>query len=150
MSVIPMRTARLQSFAVQVRVHRGLAPAQEAAFQLRVEAWLADHELHMERGQTSFGVVAERELSPTDQADILLALLDDPAVRQARVGPLVSDVDDLAIQVTGLMWVEASQLDPLVDAARVLYEAGRLDGVDFLGALGGYVYRADEHVGGQP
>ena len=39
---------------------------------------------------------------------------------------------------------------PLVDAARVLYEAGRLDGVDFLGALGGYVYRADEHVGGQP
>ena len=150
MSVIPMRTARLQSFAVQVRVHRGLAPAQEAAFQLRVEAWLADHELHMEGGQTSFGVVAERELSPTDQADILLALLDDPAVRQARVGPLVSDVDDLAIQVTGLMWVEASQLDPLVDAARVLYEAGRLDGVDFLGALGGYVYRADEHVGGQP
>jgi hypothetical protein len=104
----------------------------------------------MEGGQTSFGVVAERELSPTDQADILLALLDDPAVRQARVGPLVSDVDDLAIQVTGLMWVEASQLDPLVDAARVLYEAGRLDGVDFLGALGGYVYRADEHVGGQP
>lgn len=146
MNVFPIRSSGLQSFAVRVRLHRGMAPAQEAAFQRRVEAWLAEHDLQMEGGQTSFGVLAERELSPTDQADVLIALLDDPAVRQARVGPLVTDDDELSMEVTGHVWVEAGRLDPLVDAARVLYEAGRLNGTGFLLALGGYVHRIGEHV----
>ena len=46
--------------------------------------------------------------------------------------------------MTGLIWVEASQPDPLVDAARLLYEASRMSGAAFLRALGGYVYRTDE------
>ncbi len=147
MSSLPYQPAGVQSFAVQVRLARGLAPALEAAFQRRVEAWLADRDLHMEGGQTSFGVVAERELSPNDQADVLLVLLDDPAVRHARVGPLIGDRDDLSLEVTGLIWVEASQPDPLVDAARLLYDASRLSGAEFLKALGGYVYRTEEHPG---
>jgi len=149
-SSLPFQPSAVQSFAVQVRLARGLAPSQEAAFQRRVEAWLADRALHMEGGQTAFGVVAERELSPIDQADILLALLDDPAVRHARVGPLIGERDDLSLEVTGLIWVEASQPDPLVDAARLLYEASRMNGAEFLKALGGYVYRTDEHPGAMP
>jgi hypothetical protein len=149
-SSLPFQPTAVQSFAVQVRLARGLAPAQEAAFQRRVEAWLSDRALHMEGGQTAFGVVAERELSPIDQADMLLALLDDPAVRHARVGPLIGERDDLSLEVTGLIWVEASQPDPLVDAARLLYEAGRKSGAGFLRALGGYVYRTDEHPGALP
>ncbi|MFN8992265.1 MAG: hypothetical protein ACK5X3_01130, partial [Pseudomonadota bacterium] len=101
MSSLPFQPTAVQSFAVQVRLARGLAPSQEAAFQRRVEAWLADRGLHMEGGQTAFGVVAERELSPIDQADVLLALLDDPAVRHARVGPLIGERDDLSLEVTG-------------------------------------------------
>ena len=147
MSSLPFQPSAVQSFAVQVRLARGLAPVQEMAFQRRVEAWLADRALHMEGGQTAFGVVAERELSPIDQADVLLALLDDPAVRHARVGPLIGECDDLSLEVTGLIWVEASQPDPLVDAARLLYEASRLSGAEFLMALGGYVYRTEEHPG---
>lgn len=147
MNVHPIRTFSPQSFAVQVRLHRGTAPAQEVAFQRRVEAWLVDHDLHLEGGQTSFGVVAERDLSPTDQADVVIALLADPAVREVRMGPLVADPDDLSLEVTGLVWVEAGQFDPLVDAARTLYEAGRLSGAGFLRALGGYIYRAEEQVG---
>ena len=135
---------------MQVRLARGLAPAQEAAFQRRVEAWLADRALHMEGGQTAFGVVAERELSPIDQADMLLALLDDSAVRHVKVGPLIGERDDLSLEVTGLIWIEASQPDPLVDAARLLYEASRMSGAEFLKALGGYVYRTDEHPGAMP
>lgn len=150
MSSLPFQPAAVQSFAVQVRLARGLAPAQEAAFQRRVEAWLADRSLHMEGGQTAFGVVAERELSPIDQADVLLALLDDPVVRHARVGPLIGERDDLSLEVTGLIWVEANQPDPLVNAARILYEASRMNGAEFLKALGGYVYRTDEHPGVMP
>ena len=147
MSSLPFQPTAVQSFAVQVRLARGLAPSQDAAFHRRVEAWLADRALHMEGGQTSFGVVAERELSPIDQADILLALLDDPAVRHARMGLLIGERDDLSLEVTGLIWVEASQPDPLVDVARLLYEASRMNGAEFLKALGGYVYRTDEHPG---
>ena len=147
MSSLPFQPAGVQSFAVQVRLARGLAPAQVAAFQRRVEAWLADRDLYMEGGQAAFGVVAERALSPTDQADVLIALLDDPAVRQARVGPLIGELDDLSLQVTGLIWVEASQQDPLVGAARLLYEANRLSGAGFLDVLGGYIYRTEEHSG---
>ena len=150
MSSLPFQPSAVQSFAVQVRLARGLAPSQEAAFQRRVEAWLADRALHMEGGQTAFGVVAERELSPIDQADLLLALLDDPAVRHVKIGPLIGERDDLSLEVTGLIWVEASQPDPLVDAARLLYEASRMSGAGFLRALGGYVYRTDEHPGALP
>jgi hypothetical protein len=149
-SGLPYQTAGVQSFAVQVRLARGLSPAQEAAFQRRVEAWLADRDLHMEGGQIAFGVVAERELSPIDQADVMIMLIDDSTVRQARVGPLIGEQDDLSLEVTGLLWVEASQPDPLVAAARLLYEARRLSGAAFLKALGGYTYRTDEHPGVRP
>jgi hypothetical protein len=149
-SGLPYQPAAVQSFAVQVRLARGLSPAQEAAFQRRVEAWLADRDLHMEGGQIAFGVVAERELSTIDQADVMIMLLDDATVRQARVGPLIGEQDDLSLEVTGLLWVEASQPDPLVDAARLLYEASRLSGAAFLKALGGYIYRTDEHPGVRP
>jgi hypothetical protein len=90
------------------------------------------------------------ELSPIDQADVMIMLLDDATVRQARVGPLIGEQDDLSLEVTGLLWVEASQPDPLVDAARLLYEASRLSGAAFLKALGGYTYRTDEHPGVRP
>jgi hypothetical protein len=149
-SSLSLQPTAVQSFAVQVRLARGLAPSQEAAFQRHVEAWLSDCALHMEGGQTAFGVVAERELSPIDQAEVLLALLDDSARRHARAGPLIGERDDLSLEVTGLIWVEASLPDPLVDAARLLYEASRMSGAKFLRALGGYVYRTDEHPGALP
>ena len=104
----------------------------------------------MEGGQVAFGVVAEREMSPIDQVDVMLALLDDPAVRHVKIGPLIGERDDLSLEVTGLIWVEASRPDPLVDAARLLYEASRMSGAAFLRALGGYVYRTDEHPGAMP
>ncbi len=135
MSCLPYQPIGVQSFAVQVQLARGLAPVQEAAFQRRVEAWLDDRDLHMEGGRSAFGVVAERELSPIDQADMMIMLLDDTAVRQVRVGPLIGEQDDLSIELTGLLWVEASQHDPLVGAARLLYEASRLSGAAFLKAL---------------
>ena len=147
MNVSPMSRAGALSFAVQVRLNRGLAPAQEVAYLRRMESWTSERSLWMEGGQTRFTIVSERELSPTDQADILIALLDDPAVREGRVGPLVGDAADQSQKTNGMVWVEAAAPDPMVKAARALYESGRLDGAGFLEALGGYVQRPSEHEG---
>ena len=142
----PVRHPGESSFVVQVRLRRAATPADESGFQRRTEDWLARHGLQADGAQTSFAVLADRELSPIDQANVLLALLDDPAVRQARVGPLVIEGDELAASASGLIWVEADRHDPLLQAARSLYEAGRLDGPGFLEALGSYIHRPLEHV----
>jgi hypothetical protein len=137
----PFRHSDEASFVVQVRLHRSATPADEVEFQRRTEDWLALHDLRADGAQTSFAVLAGRELSAIDQANTLLALLDDPAVRHARVGPLVAHADSPAASVSGRLWVEVDRHDMLLDAARVLYEAGRLDGEGFLEALGSYVWR---------
>ena len=134
------------SFVVQVRMRRSATPVNEMQFQRRTEDWLAAHELRADGGQTSFAVLADRELCAIDQANVLLALLDDPAVRHVRVGPLVNYGDPLAAAVSGLVWVGADSHDPLLPAARRLYEAGRLDGEGFLEALGNYTYHPAEHI----
>lgn len=133
-------------FAVDVLLHRSASLADEAGFQRRTEDWLARHGLRADGAQTAFAVLADRELSTEDQANTLLALLRDPAVRRARVGPLVLDDHELAAKVAGRLWVEADRYDPLVHAARALYEAGRLDGYGLLEALGSFIHRPSEHV----
>ena len=137
-------------FAVYVRLHRNASTADEAGFQRRAEDWLTRHGLKADGAQTAFVVLADRELSTEDQANTLLAMLADPAVRQARVGPLIVDDLELAAKVAGRLWVEADCSDPLVHAARLLYEAGRLDGYGLLEALGGFIHRPSEHVEDQP
>lgn len=137
-------------FAVDVLLHRGASPADESAFQRRTEDWLARHGLRADGAQTAFVVLAHRELSTEDQANTLLAMLRDPAVRQARVGPLVLDDLELAAKVAGRLWVEADRYDPLVHAARALYEAGRLDAYGLLEALGSFIHRPSEFVEDQP
>lgn len=137
-------------FAVDVLLHRSASPADESAFQRRTEDWLARHGLRADGAQTAFVVLARRELSTEDQANTLLAMLRDPAVRQARVGPLVLDDLELAAKVAGRLWVEADRYDPLVHAARALYEAGRLDAYGLLAALGSYIHRPSEFVEDQP
>ena len=137
-------------FAVDVLLHRSVSPSDEAGFQRRTEDWLARHGLRADGAQTAFVVLADRELSTEDQANTLLAMLRDPAVRQARVGPLVLDDLELAAKVAGRLWVEADRYDPLVHAARALYEAGRLDAYSLLEALGSYIHRPSEFVEDQP
>ena len=137
-------------FAVDVLLHRSASPAEESAFRRRTENWLARHGLRADGAQTAFVVLADRELSTEDQANTLLAMLRDPAVRQARVGPLVLDDLELAAKVAGRLWVEADRYDPLVHAARALYEAGRLDAYSLLEALGSYIHRPSEFVEDQP
>lgn len=150
MNIYPIRPAGPTYFAVRVHMRRGLTHAQELAFLRRLEVWIAERDLVMEGGQTAFTIVSERDLTPTDQADLLIRLLDDPAVQQVRVGPLVGKANDLSEEVTGLIWVEAAAQDHLVAAARALYESGRLDGAGFLEALGSYVYRPSEHLESAP
>ena len=150
MSGLPFRQPDEVCFAVRVLLRWNATPADEAGFQRRTEDWLARHGLRADGGQTTFAVLADRELSTTDQVNTLLALLDDPVVRQARVGPLVDDDPDLAAKVAGRLWVEADRYDPLVHAARALYEAGRLDGYGLLEALGSFIFRPAEYVEDQP
>jgi hypothetical protein len=141
---LPIRHPGDVSFAVQVHLRRGATPDDEARFQRRTEDWLALHDLSADGAQTSFAILANRELSTIDQADVLLAMLDDLAVRQARVGPLVTHGDGLAEAMPGPVWVVADRHDWLLHAARTLYLAGRLDGSGFLEALGGFVFRLSE------
>ena len=108
------------------------------------------HGLSADGAQTTFAVLAERELSANDQANTLLAMLDDPAVRQVRVGPIVTEGEEPTNKDSCPLWVEADLCDPLVYAARVLYEAGRLDGIGFLEALGSYIHRPSEQSGHAP
>lgn len=147
MKVLSFPIEQAMHFAVSVRLHRDTSPTDEVAFQRNTEDWLSRHELRAEGSQTTFVVLADRELTPIDQANALLAMLADQAVRQARVGPIVKEGDDLQPQLTGSYWIEADRYDLSVLAARVLYEAGRLDGDGFLDALGGYVLRASDVVG---
>lgn len=150
MKVLSFPTKQQMHFAVTVCLHRDTSPADEIDFQRSTEDWLSRHELRAEGSQTTFVVLADRELTPFDQANVLLAMLADRAVRQARVGPIVGDVDDPRAKLSGSYWIEANQNDLTVLAARVLYEAGRLDGDGFLDALGGYVLRVSEVAAEQP
>ena len=150
MSGLPFRQPDEVCFGVRILLRRSASPADEAGFQRRTEDWLARHGLRADGGQTTFAVLADRELSTTDQVITLLAMLDDPTVRQARVGPLIVDDPELAAKVAGRLWVEADRYDPLVHAARVLYEAGRLDAYGLLEALGGFIFRPAEYVEDQP
>ena len=58
--------------------------------------------------------------------------------------------NNLYAKVAGRLWVEADRYDPLVHAARALYEAGRLDGYGLLEALGSFIFRPAEYVEDQP
>lgn len=126
-------------FAVRVILRRGLTPAQEAAFDRRTIDGLNAHELHISGGQTSFMVSAAHELSSTDQVLVLLALLDDPAVRRVCISPIATE------QVHGfgprMPHLDVDGADPLIHAARSLYEAGRIDADGLVHALGGYIIR---------
>jgi len=144
MTRLPARQSGEASFAVHVRFRCSASPADEARFQRRTEDWLTVHGLSADGAQTTFAVLAERELSANDQANTLLAMLDDPAVRQVRVGPIVTEGEGPTDKDSCPLWVEADLCDPLVHAARVLYEAGRLDGIGFLEALGSYIHRPSE------
>lgn len=146
MNVLPFPTKQEMHFTVSVRLRRDASPNDEVSFQRSTEDWLHRHELRAEGAQTTFVVVADRELTPSDQANALLAMLDANAVRLARVGPIVGNGDDSRTGLSGSYWIEADRYDLMVLAARVLYEAGRLDGDEFLDALGGYVLRASEVV----
>jgi hypothetical protein len=139
MNGLPLHEHDDPRFAVHVRLHRWASPADEARFQRRTEDWLNRHDLRAEGSQTTFVVLADRELTATDQANALLAMLDDRSVRHARVGPIVVEADEPAADASGRIWVEADRYDPLLIAARILYEAGRLDGDGFLNALGSYI-----------
>jgi len=144
MTRLPARQSGEASFAVHVRFHCSASPADEARFQRRTEEWLTIHGLSGDGAQTNFAVLAQRELSATDQANTLLAMLDDPGVRQVRIGPILTEGEEPTDEVSRSLWVEADLCDPLVQAARLLYEAGRLDGLGFLEALGSYIYRPSE------
>lgn len=144
MNVLPFPTKQEMHFTLSVRLHRDASPNDEVSFQRSTEDWLHRHELRAEGAQTTFVVLADRELTSSDQANALLAMLDADAVRHARVGPIVRDGDDSRAGLSGNYWIEADRYDLTVLAARVLYEAGRLDADELLDALGGYVLRASE------
>ena len=144
MNVLSFPNKQPTHFAVSVRLRRDASPIDEVSFQRATEDWLSRHELRAEGSQTRFVVVADRELTPVDQANVLLCLLDLHAVRQARVGPIVREGDDLKANLSGSYWIEADPHDVTVLAARVLYEAGRLDGDEFLAAIGGFVLRVSD------
>lgn len=154
MNVLTFPAKQPMHFAVAVQLRRDASPSDEVDFQRSTEDWLSRHELRAEGSQTRFEVLADRELTPVDQANVLLCLLDVRAVRQVRVGPIVREGDDLKAHLSENYWIEADQHDLTVLAARVLYEAGRLDGDEFLAALGGFVVRvsdvATEDLEGQP
>lgn len=133
-------------FAVCVWLHRDASPSDEVRFQRSTEDWLSRHELQAEGSQTSFVVVADRELTAVDQANALLAMLSSRSVRHVRIGPVEREGEEAATKLAAGHWVEADRDDLKVLAARVLYEAGRLDGEAFLDALGGYVCRASMPV----
>lgn len=137
------------TFAVEVLLRRDVAVAEELSFQRRLDDWLQAHDLWPGQGQLKFQVRGDHELTPTDQANLLLALVDDPAVQLARVGPVVHGHDP-GRAPGDLVWVEARKGDPLVQAARQLYEAARLDGRGLLEALGGYLGRRGAADGAQP
>ncbi|MCE9657670.1 MAG: hypothetical protein K8R60_03855 [Burkholderiales bacterium] len=146
MNVVPIREDGQTSFAVRVSLRRAVTPAEEQAFERRVTDWLAPRGLCSEGGQLAFAVLSERELTATDQADMLIALIDDAAVRLARIGHLVTEGDQITEATSGMVWVEGDRQDHLVAAARTLYEARRLDGEGFLAAIGGFVYRANDSM----
>lgn len=150
MNILTFPAEQPTHFAVSVRLRHDASPSDEVYFQRSTEDWLSRHELRAEGSQTRFLVLAERELTAVDQANALLALLDIRAVRQARVGPIVREGDDLKAKLSGNYWIEVDRHDSTVLAARVLYEAGRLDGDEFLAALGGYVLRVSEVTAEDP
>jgi hypothetical protein len=147
MNVVPIREGGRTSFAVQVRLRRAVTPAEEQAFERRVIDWLASRGLSAEGGgQLEFAVLSDRELTATDQADLLIALIDDVAVRPARIGHLVTEGDPITEATSGMVWVEGDRQNHLVAAVQTLYEARRLDGEGFLAAIGGFVYRANDSM----
>lgn len=150
MNVLTFPAKQPTHFAVSVRLRRNASPSDEVGFQRSTEDWLSRHELRAEGSQMRFVVLADRELTPVDQANALLAMLDVSAVRQACVGPIVRESDELVANLSGSYWIEANQHDLTVLAARVLYEAGRLDGDEFLAALGGFVLRVSEVAADDP
>lgn len=150
MNILTFPAKQSSHFAVAVRLRRDASPSDETNFQRSTEDWLSRQELRAEGSQTRFVVLADRELTAVDQANALLASLDVRVVRQARVGPIVREGDDLKAKLSGNYWVEADRHDSTVLAARVLYEAGRLDGDEFLAALGGYVLRVSEVAAEDP
>ncbi len=146
MNVVPIQEDGRTTFAVQVRLRRAVAPAEEQAFERRVIDWLTPRGLSAEGGQLAFAVLSDRELTATDQADLLIALIDDATVRLARVGHLVTEGDPITEATSGMVWVEGDRQDHLLAAARTLYEARRLDGEGFLAAIGGFMYRANDSM----
>lgn len=146
MNVVPIREGGRTSFAVQVRLRRAVTPAEEQGFERRIIDWLTPRGLCAEGGQLAFTVLSDRELTATDQADLLIALIDDSAVRLARIGHLATEGDPITEATSGMVWVEGDRQDHLVAAARTLYEARRLDGEGFLAAIGGFVYRANDSM----
>ena len=144
MNVASTRETGQVSFVVQLCLRRAITPTEEQDFERRMTDWLATRSLLAEGGQLKFAVLSQRELTATDQADVLIALLDDVAVRLARVGHLVTEGDSITQAIGDVEWVEVDRLDPLVAAARALYEARRLDGEGFLDAVGGFVSRSNE------
>lgn len=100
MNVLSFPAKQASHFAVSVRLRRDASPGDEHSFQRSTEDWLSRQELRAEGSQTRFVVLADRELTPVDQANALLAMMDIRAVRQARVGPLVREGDDLKAKLT--------------------------------------------------
>lgn len=135
--VVETEEPNVWGFVVRLHHRCGLTYAQERDTERRVLNFLEARGMQHDGTQTILIVHADQELGPVAQVTVLLGMLDDPDVRIVGITAMMHDAPTFR-DVDGYAWLDVDCFDPLLHAARALYEANRLNAQAFLSALGGF------------
>lgn len=131
-------------FTIRIEPCPGLPPALHAAFERRLEKYLAERELQMNGGPLCALIWSgERSLTATDQVDLLNWLVSQPLVRSVILSPLDRRLDRMADRDAGAIRVDI--LDTTLIALSLLYRTRRIGAELYLQILGGFVRPAIGH-----
>ena len=133
----------LLGFRVRISPPRGMTPATEFLMEWALALYFFEHELQADGGPLNAVIrSADRSLSATDQADLLIWLFFEVEVPAVVLGPLVEVGMERGIDLDGVTPLRVFRSDPALAALTVLYRQNRIDADQFLDVLGGFVLPA--------
>lgn len=131
-------------FVVHLGAHRGVTPEQVRALERGLFDYADRHDLVMDTRHGTVVVTAEdRQVTTSDQVQLLDWLVGQPAVDSLSLGPLTARGDPAAERPSALLAVRV--LDLAVIGVTLLYRSGNLCPELYLQILRGSASRVALH-----
>ena len=125
-------------FTIRINLRRGISPHAEQAFERSLSDYMDSRDLQWQGTHLCAAVRCDdRDLSASDQVDLLLWLVEGVTPTIVEIGPLISGAA-MAERGNSVPVVRAQSSDLMLIPMIWLYRAGRVNAKQVLEMLGGF------------